>query len=79
MWQMFLYGWVMPTPLPFRASTVEIMLPMPISALPSSIAFMLIRPAPGRFSIDRPGIAFSQTDFSAPLIGIQDPPVGPVK
>ena len=78
-WQTFLYGAVMPWPTPLSASTVEIMLPMPIWALSSSIALRLISPAPGRFSIARPGMAFSQSDLNAPPIGIQEPPVGPVK
>ena len=37
-------GLVMPVPMPLSASTVETMSPMPISALSSSIDFMLTRP-----------------------------------
>jgi hypothetical protein len=60
------------------ASTVVMLLPKPISALPSSIARTLAMPAPGMACTDTPGSARSQASFMAPPSGIHDPPCGPV-
>ena len=60
------------------ASTVEIELPKPMSALPSSMPRTLAMPAPGSDCTVGPGIAFSQMSLSWPPSGIQKPPCGPV-
>jgi hypothetical protein len=64
--------------LPVMASTVEIELPNPMSALSSSMARTLAIPAPGKAWILVPGMAFSQRSLSWPPSGIHEPPWGPV-
>ena len=65
-------------PLPCTPSTVEIELPKPMSALPSSTPRTLAMPAPGSTWMARPGTAFSHISLSWPPSGIHEPPCGPV-
>ena len=65
-------------PLPCTPSTVEIELPKPMSALPSSTPRTLAMPAPGSTCTLRPGTAFSHMSLSWPPSGIHEPPCGPV-
>ncbi len=64
--------------LPDMASTVEIELPKPTSALASSTPRTLAMPAPGSTCTANPGTAFSHMSLSCPPRGIHDPPCGPV-